>query len=205
MGLRLSALVPFFILGDMEKAFLTRLDELNVIIPEIYLKSDRKEDVIEEILELLAEAYLLGIKDSSEMMNEEIKPDEARMEEVIFLRIAGLNFEDRAERHIENGDLPALQTLTETEYHRVYNTAAADGVEEVVRETGKPVAIQKTWHTMRDDRVRDTHIDLEGVTVKLGQEFFTSDGDHSPFPGGFSNVENNANCRCWLTYRRVNA
>ena len=70
-----------FCLGDMEKAFLTRLDELNVIIPEIYLKNDRKKDVIEDILELLAEAYILGIKDSSEMMEEEIRPDEA-----IFVR-----------------------------------------------------------------------------------------------------------------------
>jgi hypothetical protein len=51
-----------------------------------------------------------------------------------------------------------------------------------------------------DDRVRDTHDPLEGVTVDWDEEFYTWDNDHAPYPGAFEKPENSVNCRCWLTY-----
>ena len=187
---------------DYGKVFLTKLDELNVIVLESWYSANRKKDVLDDLFTLLVEAYLLGVDHASEQMDQLITVDHDRMEEVIYQRIDGLTFADRAERHIENGDVGRLQTLAESEYHRVYNTAAADGIEEYRRETGK--AVSKTSHTMMDERVRDTHIDLEGQTVPVNERFYANDGDSALFPGGFDNPENNVNCRCWLTYRRVN-
>jgi hypothetical protein len=54
---------------------------------------------------------------------------------------------------------------------------------------------------MMDEKVRDTHKYLEGMTVALDEEFYTYDGDHAPAPHGFTKVENNANCRCVVTLK----
>ena len=61
----------------------------------------------------------------------------------------------------------------------------------------------KTWHTMGDNKVRETHWPMDGVTVGI-DEFFTvggfdmlypMDGEHGAPP------EEIINCRCWVTYR----
>ena len=56
--------------------------------------------------------------------------------------------------------------------------------------------VTKTWFTMRDEVVRDTHNYLESQSIPLEEEFFTYDGDHAPYPGQFTKAENNVNCRC---------
>ena len=56
--------------------------------------------------------------------------------------------------------------------------------------------VSKNWITVRDDKVRETHSYLEGQSVPLEEEFFTFDGDHAAYPGGFTKAENNVNCRC---------
>jgi hypothetical protein len=61
-------------------------------------------------------------------------------------------------------------------------------------------AKSKTWVTMMDDRVRDTHDYLEGETVGIGEDFYTYDGDHASAPGLFELAENNVNCRCELLF-----
>lgn len=186
------------------KAFLTKLDELNVLILESYYAAQNKEkEVIDDLFDWLVEAYLLGVDDASEMMDQLIPVEMTRLEQAVWHPIEGRDFSQRAAEHIRNGDVTALQTLAQAEYHRVYNTAAADGIDQYVQETGFNVL--KTWHTVGDDRVRDTHVDLEGVAIPRGEEFHTIDGDHALYPGGFENAENNVNCRCWLTYRRENA
>ena len=65
-------------------------------------------------------------------------------------------------------------------------------------ETGRDV--YKTWQTMQDDRVRETHDYLEGMTIPLKEKFKTLDMDEADAPGGFTLPENNVNCRCWLSY-----
>ena len=77
--------------------------------------------------------------------------------------------------------------------HRIANTSALDTA-------NKAGATQKTWVTMMDDRVRETHDYLEGMTVGIGEDFYTYDGDHAPAPGGFELAENNVNCRCELVF-----
>ena len=175
------------------QSIVTKLDELNVLVSTF--SSKPKEEIEEDFLDFLIEAYLLGIDSASEMMGVEIRPDTEEMERSIYKKIEGKTFADRVR---EKETIPELQRLAESEYHRIYNEAVYDGVEGYVRESHRVVI--KTWHTQMDDRVRDTHIYLEGLSLPLGSEFYTFDGDHALYPSGFLNAENNVNCRCWLTY-----
>ena len=83
--------------------------------------------------------------------------------------------------------------IAETESHRIANTSALD----TARHGG---ATKKTWVTMLDDRVRETHDYLEGMTVGIDDDFYTYDGDHAPAPSLFQLASNNVNCRCELIF-----
>ena len=87
----------------------------------------------------------------------------------------------------------AIIRIAETEMHRDANTAAL----ETARKAG---AKNKTWITMMDEKVRDTHQYLEGMTVGIDEDFWTYDNDHAPAPGMFEFAENNVNCRCELVF-----
>lgn len=87
----------------------------------------------------------------------------------------------------------AIVRIAETESHRIANKAALD----TAKYAG---ATKKTWATMLDDRVRESHDYLEGMTVDIDEDFFTFDGDHAPAPGLFETAENNVNCRCELLF-----
>jgi hypothetical protein len=52
---------------------------------------------------------------------------------------------------------------------------------------------------MKDDRVRDPHVYMEGMTVGLDDEFYTYTGDTTKYPGGFGVPELDINCRCYIT------
>ena len=56
----------------------------------------------------------------------------------------------------------------------------------------------KTWETMKDDRVRDEHQYLDGVSVGINDRFYTDDGDSAMYPGDFENPALNINCRCYV-------
>lgn len=60
-------------------------------------------------------------------------------------------------------------------------------------------AVTKTWNTVGDDRVRDTHQGAEGQTVSILQDFSVG-GATGPAPGRMSTLAENINCRCWLTF-----
>jgi uncharacterized protein with gpF-like domain len=75
---------------------------------------------------------------------------------------------------------------------RIYNT----GVLDTVRANGVESTTYKRWNTMFDDKVRDTHSPLDGVTVPYNAYFYSWDGDKARAPGMFSKAENNINCRC---------
>lgn len=142
-----------------------------------------------EDLEILA--YLRGYEAANEMLGSDSQPDASEMNKSIFRKIDGLDFKDRLQKHLENNDFPAIITLANTETERNYNDAVlAAGL--------KGGAKRKTWHTMEDLRVRDTHSYLEGMTVDISDDFYTFDNDHAPYPGGFEKVGNNANCRCFI-------
>ena len=170
-------------------------------------KVDRKyfED---EIFDLLVLAWLMGSDDLNAEIGTEAEPDTDAMYDCIFRRIDGKDFRDRVNEHIDNDDIEGVLLVADTEAMHSYNDGkfvtareAANGMEET--SDGGGASVSKTWRTMLDDRVRDTHQYLEGVTVPLDAEFYTYDGDHAPYPTGFELPENNCNCRCCLSYSRA--
>lgn len=116
-------------------------------------------------------------------------------------RASGESSEQRGQTGAEEPATPsggislqeAITRIAETEMHRIANTAALD--------TAKYAGAKyKTWATMLDDKVRDTHDYLEGETVDIDDDFYTYDGDHASAPGLFELAENNVNCRCELLF-----
>lgn len=189
-----------------------------------------EEEIRDEILELLIRIYLDGRRSARQSLDywdsadiayliEEF-PDDAlvrwflgnvpeeldkgqvqEMMEVILKRLEdGKNVDDRIREHLENGDAGRLAITIDSESHRDYEEGAFGVAQEYEKKTGH--AVLKTWNTMLDDRVRDTHDYLESRSVALGERFYTYDGDSARFPGDFAKVENVANCRCWLTYSK---
>lgn len=94
-------------------------------------------------------------------------------------------------------DREKLQRMIECEANRVFNSG--------VIEAGKGVdGLTKTWETMGDDRVRDEHWYLDGVTIPFDEEFVTIGGSSAPAPGMFNEADLDVNCRCFLTLHKGN-
>ena len=59
----------------------------------------------------------------------------------------------------------------------------------------------KTWHTALDERVRMTHMELEGVTIGI-DEYFNVGGYEALYPLAETlPIQETANCRCTLEYK----
>lgn len=111
------------------------------------------------------------------------------MDSTINKEIAGKTVWERLE------DTDDIERIIKTETHRVYNTA--------LYKTASVLGYtHKTWETMLDDKVRDTHDYLEGVTLPIDAEFYTFNGNHAYFPGQFGIAEEDVNCRCVCTYSK---
>ena len=122
------------------------------------------------------------------------------MYKLLAKKYEGLDTDDRVAECVIDRDPERLHKVLDTEWHRLYNGGGHDRAEEVEEEEGG--RIYKTWYTMRDERVRDTHQPLEGIKVPLNRLFWTWDGDSAPYPGAFRLAQNNVNCRCRVTYTR---
>ena len=57
------------------------------------------------------------------------------------------------------------------------------------------IEVMKRWVATLDTRLRDAHSRLDGVTIPV-DERFQVDGDSALYPGNFSQVSLNVNCRC---------
>lgn len=197
-------------------------DELSVIRERLQAdfnlppeeRKKRIDDRIDEILDILLMEYIYGNEDANEMLGiavdwsdttitlgtEAYRIDQDRMNDAINAVIADKTWKERVRDWYEsgNGTPDDIIRIIETESHRVYNDSILDVGEQAEADTG---GVTKTWFTMADDRVRDTHEPLEGVTVPYHERFYTFDNDSAMAPGGFSDPQNNINCRCsiWLT------
>lgn len=190
-------MVPFiFAMNEVFNDYTTALDELNVLATTSYYSADSTETIIDDMLSVLIKAYRMGIDAAGKMINAPLSIDTEDMFEAIFYFIDGETFENRIRTHVSDGNLTGLQTLMQSEFERIFNVALYDGGRQHQEATGEQV--YKTWLTMMDGRVRDTHDYLEGMTVPLGEYFFTWDGDSALAPHGFYLAKNNVNCRCVL-------
>jgi len=166
-----------------------------------------EDEAVETILNLMVLAYIRGRRKAADDLlldyifwHSEIYENTVRMADVIEKRFDGLNIEDRIREYYQETEVKRMAVVIDTEYHRDHQTGGMDMAETYERETGHSAV--KTWHTMLDDRVRDTHDYLEGMSVPINTRFYTYDGDSALEPGGFENPANNVNCRCFLTYNR---
>ena len=203
-------------------------DELSVIRERLQadfalpVEERRKllDDRIDEVLDMLLMQYIYGNEDANEMLGifvnwserttmdteaitlgtEPYRIDTDRMERVVDAVVADKTWKDRVREWYgsENGTADDIVRIIETESHRVYNDSILDVGEQAEADIG---GVTKTWFTVGDDRVRDTHEYLEGATVPVNERFYTFDGDSAMYPGGFAMPQNNINCRCaiWLT------
>lgn len=163
---------------------------------------EQKRRICDDLWELLEYLYMLGFEEARKELGviaedvESVLPSDYKdaMDESIYKKFDGLDFADRTLSYAELGDKESIIRVAETDGHRVYQDGGYQGA--------KGYARTKTYETMQDLKVRDTHDYLQGMTVGIDEEFYTYDGDSARYPGDFKTPQNNINCRCWVTYNR---
>ena len=186
----MRSILPF----DEINAFVTKL---NSWFPngKLAKRRDRDEDILDEMFDLFLLAYAMGNEVTNASLSSDWEPPVEEVLKTVNKKIEGKTWRERTEEYFESGgSVDDLVRIIETESHRDANEAALT----TAKHGG---AGKKTWVTMLDERVRDTHQYLEKVSVGIDEDFYTYDGDHAPAPGLFSLPENNINCRCELMYQ----
>ena len=157
---------------------------------------------IDEILEMLIIAYMFGNESGNTMLYGDTGEDElpipiqvGAMNDSVFRKIADKTWEQRVNEYLddETGTVDDIIRVVDTDTNRIYNDAILDVGE---RADG---SVMKTWETMMDEKVRDTHDYLQSMTVPIDRRFFSFDGDSARYPGDFTLPQNNANCRCRIS------
>lgn len=186
---------------QIEQDLLSDLDELNVISE--HFMSEGLEDLLSDAQDLLIFAYKRGWDDLIAMLDYEYAYDIdiTNLYNALNQSTDGMSYINRLILRYEEGKLNDVQLLMQNEYHRMYNVGAYEAATKIMQEHN--VAILKEWHTMLDDKVRETHVPLQGYKVPLDGRFEAIDGDSALYPGGFSNASNNLNCRCIVTYSAI--
>lgn len=162
----------------------------------------RKEKVCDDVLSLLVMAYLMGMRIADEDLEFESELDSERMFSDIYKEIDGKDFEDRIKQYVEEEKLPEIIRVVETDSHRVYNDGEIQACDQYTRDHPE-MQVMKTWKTMMDDRVRDTHDYLEGRTIPYSDLFYTYTGESAFAPGLFGVPEEDINCRCMLRFSKT--
>lgn len=114
--------------------------------------------------------------------------------------IQGDSVPDLAQR-IANGigsmDMKAMVRTARTAMTSAQN---AGRMQTLHRAQEMGIAVKKRWLSAHDDRVRDSHIDLDGQVAEVDQPFDSILGPIM-FPGDpTADPANTYNCRCTLTY-----
>lgn len=150
-------------------------------------------EIEDDLEELLIMAYVMGSDYAKRVLEIDTEEDIEKMSTVINQPIEGKTWKDRVHEHIEQGDFGMIETVIRTEADRVYNEAVEDTAEESGLDN-----IYKTWVTMDDEKVRDTHWHLRGMTIPLDNYFYTFNYDRAKAPHGFGVPQEDCNCRCRL-------
>lgn len=110
------------------------------------------------------------------------------------------NFVDATQAHEEDPYYFSEDRLVvncENESNGLYNTLDYDDALE--REL-----THKTWRTMEDEKVRETHAELDGITLPIDSLFEVGDSLMA-YPKDTTydaSAEEIVNCRCWCEYTR---
>ena len=159
-----------------------------------HLVKDDEDDIIDDLLDLFLLAYAQGNEVTNANLASDWTPTLDDVSKTVDAEVAGKTWRERVTEYFDNGGtVDDIVRIAETETHRIANESALN----TAKNGG---ATQKTWATMLDDKVRETHDYLEGVTVGIDDDFITYDGDRASAPGLFSLAQNNVNCRCELLF-----
>lgn len=168
---------------------------------------EKKREAVDVVWDFLEYVYVLGLNEATEEVGQlaeeaktllpkdydDLTDDQKKVaDKEIYRKFDNKDFRDRVMQYAELGNAGEILRVVETDGNRVYNFGGLNGAE------GK--AKFKTWNTMEDEKVRATHEPLQSITVPIQDKFVTYDGDEARFPCDFSDVANNVNCRCWLTF-----
>lgn len=172
--------------------------------------ADRKH-LEDTIFELITMGYVYGVTVAGLDFDQDFPVSRERMFESANRPTKGETFRERIEHHLDEYEaspkdeaateklVNQLAVVAETETHRTINEGGYEAAERYAKDH-PGVTIYKTWETMRDDRVRDTHDYLEGSTVPMDARFYTFDSDSARYPGDFMDASNNCGCRCLIRY-----
>lgn len=184
----MTSILPFDELNSFEASLRERFADGKLV------KED-EEDIIDEMLDLFLFAYAQGNSVTNANLSSDWMPTVDDVMRVVDAKVADKTWRERVEDYFANGgSVDDLVRIAETETHRDANTAALD----TAKRAG---ATSKTWVTMGDEKVRDPHQYLDGVTIGIDDEFITYDGGHAKAPGLFGIPELDINCRCILTFK----
>lgn len=165
-------------------------------------KQTEEDDIIDELLDLYLLAYFEGSKQAAEELGFNVDPSVSEAKETIESPIAGKTYRDRVREYL-NGEMgettgtpaEAIARVADTDSVRIFNEAG-------MATAKKAGATKKTWHTMEDNKVRDTHILLDEVSAPLDGFFYTYTGEKALAPGQFGSAAEDVNCRCYLTFSK---
>ena len=176
--------------------YLLKFDEIDRL-GDGYITSlpDSFDELIDTVEAYLIDMYLEGYASVGYMLSDDVErqPDTDRMMLLLGVVIAGETLYDRLREYYNNGDVEGIKSVIDTEAHRMWIEGGEDRKDACGAET-------KTWVTVGDNRVRDNHRYLEGVTIPVDADFYTPDGDIGKAPGLFGTAKNNTYCRCILKY-----
>ena len=152
------------------------------------------EDILDLMLDIFLLSYANGVVETNAALASTYEPTLDDVMRTVDKEVVGKTWRDRMREIYDIGGTVAdVVRIAETEAHRDSNAAAY--------ETAKAAgAKNKTWHTMLDDRVRDSHFWLEGVSAPIDGEFYNYKGESTMYPGEWGIAEEDVNCRCWVTY-----
>lgn len=184
-------------------------------------------DSIDVLIDLLALTLVADVeafleKEYAEAFDEgidglaDIAPDEAQIRKAVYAEVDGMNFAQRIRDYTDGlyavamlgpGRIDeamdevksSLSALVATDGHRVRGAARQDAGEDL---STVGFDVTKTWRSMGDEKVRDTHFVLDGTTIGIDEYFHTVNGK-ALAPGMFKVAEEDCNCRCILEIKTV--
>lgn len=182
--------------AEVRNRYLLKLDEINALAISFTYEFDAvpEPEARRQFYDILLDMYIEGWAAAAYMLGEDIAPagmlTDERRSEITDKKYDGESIGEKFRKHYDAQDATELEDLIRSEAHRCYSL----GVFKKADASGGMV----TWRTVGDDRVRDTHWWIDGISVPTGSYFVTFDGDKARFPGDFQKAENNANCRCYV-------
>ena len=162
-------------------------------ITEGAMETLSSEELEDEIEDLIIMAYALGWGLFLDDYDENIPLNQKSLTSALQTKIEGKTYKEYLEPYIEEKDIEGIYLVVDTTIHQMYTMAQNDCAKQCGYKT-------KTWVTVGDEKVRETHDFLDGVKVGIDEKFYTIDDDNAPCPGLFALAKNNCNCRCVLHY-----